>query len=1359
MNADILRYLSIIVVTLTCFVPSMRAQCLGPAEGNQICDISVSPTTLQGDGSYFAAATVTLHIAAGNPGSAAYFYLNGNVGMTEAFCSTGRYTDECSAMVPGPADVPVTFYFNATNLGTTNVSAAISIGEMCDGCWVTIPLTILPTGSPSEPPANDPDTVCPKCGSGGQPINFLNGNTWITQQDYSIPGLGGGLTLSRTWNSLWPLMSPPEESGIFGDSWRSSFEERIQLLSGGGVKYWKGNGSALFFAYTGSGGAYSISAPADDQTTLSFDSSTTLWTLAQKDGTQRIFNNAGYLTSIVDRNGNTITIDVDAANQNRIASVTAASGQVLTFHYANASYPRLCTSISDSAGTFTTYNYDFSTGRLNSVTYPDGSQSNFQYNDSNSNTLISSVTDALGRTIEAHTYDSQRRGLTSQQANDSTGHAVNGVSVTYSAYWLAANQVYVANSLGSGVKLTVSNRAQRHYLIAVDSGGTACSTCDFSAGSNFGVSQTGQQLLFQDAGGHNSTYTYDSQGNILSKSLATGDTWYYTYNSFGQVLTVTDPLGSHAGDPNHTTTYAYDTHGNLTSVTTPSPDGIIAPSVTTFTPNAQGQISQINDPLNNKTTIAYCPTGISNCPYGMVQSITDAQNNQTSYTYDTRGNRLSVTDANNNTTQFQYDLMNRLVLITYPTSPATTVQFHYDYRGRRDWVIDQNGNKTTYGYDDADRLISVTDAQTPTPAVTTYTYDSENNLTDIYDAAQNHTHFDYVNGHQLQKTTFPSHLYETYAFDLLDNLTSRTDRNGNRTVFYYDQLNRMYMKLHVADWSMANYTYDPAGRLTQVADSTGTYTFGYDNMNRLTSTGANYSFDSAGTYSMRYGYDAASNRTSMTDPQNQSTSYGYDTLNRLNSLAFNGQNPGFGFGYDALSRRTSLSRPNGVNTSYSYDSISRLLSVIHQLGSTTIDGASYTYDNAGNRNSKTDLRTNTTSDYGYDQIYQLLQVTQGASTTESYTYDPVGNRLSSLGVSPYSYNTSNELTSTPTVTYTYDNNGNTNTKSDGTQYTWDYENRLTQVVLPGSGGTVNFKYDPFGRRVQKSFTQGSTTTTTNYLYDGPNLLEEVDNSGNVLAKYTQGGIDEPLSELRSGTTSYYQQDGLDSTTSLSSSAGVLANTYSYDSFGKLTASTGTLTNPFQYTGREFDSETGLYYNRARYYDQNAGRFLSEDPTRFDGGINFYPYALNNPVNLRDPSGKSAAAVAEGVGTLVCFESGVCETVIVVGGAVIAVVEVGYIINNWYESRSRGHSDPIPYPGTKNPGQCDKEPGKCNPCPPDSPYWDQPGNAHGGTTGVHFHWYHWNQKPYPDCTCYPSRMSGGTPPTGGTPWTPGGQPWP
>jgi RHS repeat-associated protein len=187
---------------------------------------------------------------------------------------------------------------------------------------------------------------------------------------------------------------------------------------------------------------------------------------------------------------------------------------------------------------------------------------------------------------------------------------------------------------------------------------------------------------------------------------------------------------------------------------------------------------------------------------------------------------------------------------------------------------------------------------------------------------------------------------------------------------------------------------------------------------------------------------------------------------------------------------------------------------------------------------------------------------------------------------------------------------------------WGCENSSEKTAV-GSG--VTFKYDPLGRRIEKS----SSAATSVFAYDGNNLVEETNSSGAVVARYAQTeNIDESLAMLRSSTTSYYQADGLGSVTSLSNSAGALGQTYSFDSFGKQTASAGSLVNPFQYTGRELDSETGLYYYRARYYDPQAGRFLGEDPIRwFSGAANFYGYVHNDPVDLIDPLGLRATKAA------------------------------------------------------------------------------------------------------------------------------------
>jgi len=448
--------------------------------------------------------------------------------------------------------------------------------------------------------------------------------------------------------------------------------------------------------------------------------------------------------------------------------------------------------------------------------------------------------------------------------------------------------------------------------------------------------------------------------------------------------------------------------------------------------------------------------------------------------------------------------------------------------------------------------------------------------------------------------------------------------------------------------------YDALNRLTQVSDPNVTYKyqFFYDNIGRLTSTSTKYSFLSR-TLTTGYTYDAASNRVTMTDPETGVTNYGYDTLNRLTGLtpptAISGA---FGFTYDVDSRRTQLTRPNGVNSNYVYDLDSRLLSALHvKVG--TLDGATYTYDAAGNRTTKINALNAVASTFSYDSIYELQQVTQGSLTPEQYTYDAVGNRLSGpIGSEAYSYNSSNELLTSPFCSnpyaYTYDANGNTQTETQPIAncspttftltYAWDFENRLTGITSSTTGAVGSYTYDPFGRRIQKV----AGGVTTNYAYDGDSIIEELDASGSSVARYAQGlAIDEPLAMLRFGSTYFYQADGLGSVTSLSNSSGALSKTYIYDSFGNHAGGTGTLTNPFQYTAREFEPETGHYYYRARYYDTPTGRFLSEDPVRFVQAINFYPYVANDPVDLVDPTGLSAGPKEPRVGTH-CYETDSCS---------------------------------------------------------------------------------------------------------------------
>jgi len=1191
----LLLFAVISAATLFLFSTPANACSFGSPAFPYIVSATLSPGTISGNESEFAIVTVQV-CQPPPPDGADYvevlIYQSGfSATQGGAIGIGGNCTSNtCTWSGVGSGLVTVQYETNGYNYSEDPNYGTISVGY--GPPYIDLPITVLPGGQSQmgchKQLSSSPTPSC------GEPINLLSGNTWVTQHDYALPGLGGGISLDRTWNSQWPTasMSQLPLPGMFGDSWRSTYEERLVLLNNFAV-YYSLSGDHWWFSYNTNTQTYSLTNPPDQHATLTYNSVTNQYLLTLKTGETRLFGvygGVGDLISITDRNNNTTTITYD--NFYRISQVQDAGGRIVTFTYADPTSVLLATSAQDATGTIATYTYE--SGLLSNVTYPDGSQFNFTYD---SNNLLLSVTDAQLKVIESHTYDSYRRGLTSSRAN-----GVDSVTVSYPAAGVTTVTDSASNTTTYGSSYIQSAR----YVASVT--GPACASCNPQSTSSYGYDANGNRTSMVDGNGNTITYTTDANSNqtSISTTLANGQIIkpQWTYNNFAEVLTATDPLGN-------VTTNVYDPRGNLLTTTTPSPDGGTTPaSVTTFTYNTNGTLKTIKDPLNNVTTFTYYPTGLIN-------TIKDAKGNVTTYTYDARGNRLTVQDPLNGATKlttFTYDTMNRVKTITYP-GQTSSVTFHYDYRGRRDSVTDQNGNKTTYGYDDADHLTSIIDPQTPTPGVTQYSYDNENNLKTITDANNHQTIFSYFPNRTLQQTQFPSSLVETYLYDGNNNLTTKTDRKNQSIVYAYDALNRLTKKTY-PDQSTVTYTYDLNSRLIQVLDTTGTYVFTYDNMNRLTQSSTLYSFLTGSPLTVGYAYDAASNRKTMTDPQNLPTAYTYDVLNRLATLAFNGQTPAFTFGYDSLSRRTSLTRPNGLNTTYGYDPASNLLSVLHKLGSTTLDGATYTYDPANNRKTRTDKRTNVTLTYAYDNLYQLLSAKQGTTTKETYAYDPVGNRLSSLGVSPYVSNTSNELTSTPSATYSYDNDGNTLTKSGGTTYGWDIENRMISAVVPGAG-TVTFKYDPFGRRIQKSSTLG----TTDYLFDGTSLIEELANSGNVLARYTQSAwMDQPLSELRSGTTSYYEADGLTSITSLSSSTGVLANTYSYDSYGKLTASTGTLPNPFRYTAREFDPETGVYEYRARYYDQGVGRFLSEDPKQFKVGVNFYDYVRNNPANFRDPLG-------------------------------------------------------------------------------------------------------------------------------------------
>ncbi len=148
-------------------------------------------------------------------------------------------------------------------------------------------------------------------------------------------------------------------------------------------------------------------------------------------------------------------------------------------------------------------------------------------------------------------------------------------------------------------------------------------------------------------------------------------------------------------------------------------------------------------------------------------------------------------------------------------------------------------------------------------------------------------------------------------------------------------------------------------------------------------------------------------------------------------------------------------------------------------------------------------------------------------------------------------------------------------------------------------------------------------TTERYVYDGSNIDLVFDGAGVQTHRYLYGtGVDQVLADERGGTVVWALSDHQGTVRDIVAGNGTILNHVVYDSFGKVQSqSDATVAFRYGYTGREKDSETGLDYYRARYYDASNGRFISEDPIGFSAGDNnLYRYVGNSPVNAIDPSG-------------------------------------------------------------------------------------------------------------------------------------------
>ncbi|MDP3506512.1 MAG: RHS repeat-associated core domain-containing protein [Candidatus Melainabacteria bacterium] len=536
------------------------------------------------------------------------------------------------------------------------------------------------------------------------------------------------------------------------------------------------------------------------------------------------------------------------------------------------------------------------------------------------------------------------------------------------------------------------------------------------------------------------------------------------------------------------------------------------------------------------------------------------------------------------TTSFGYSLTDKVTTVTDPVGRVTTRVF--DGADRLQSVTDAQGRVIQYAYDALNRISMVTDPSSTISDTETYT---DNGLKEsTKDAKNNLTQYAYDGFDRPSVTTFAdSTTVQFSSYDDNGNLLSAATRSGSAITMTYDALNRLSTKAPAGQGTVA-YVYDLANRLLSVSKptvagdpSTGTFQRSYDTAGRFNQE--QYPDGKTVTHIL----DSNGNRTRTTWPDGYYVTRAFDQLNRLTDVFLNGSgSSSLTYAYDQLSRRSSVAMGNGASTSYAF-SLNNDLAALNQ----NFVGSSNSYS------------------FSFNNVHQLVGVGMSDNT---FVWHP-----SAAGT--VSYGTADNVNKYPTVgaaSLTYD--GNKNLTSDGTwTYSFDTENHL----LTAAAGAVSasYVYDPSGRQAQK--TVGANKTR--FIYDGLDLIATYDGAGVLQNRYVHGpGMDEPAIQVTAaGVLSFFHRDSQGSIVALTDNSGAVTNKYTYSPFGESAALSGTI---FGYTGQRYDSETGLYYYKARYFSPTLGRFLQTDPIGYAGGdLNLYAYVGNDPMNFRDPLGLSA----------------------------------------------------------------------------------------------------------------------------------------
>lgn len=1043
------------------------------------------------------------------------------------------------------------------------------------------------TQNTDEPGKNKQGEVCSpdnKACTGAEPINLLTGEEMLTLEDFTLPG---PLTLSwsRTYKS-----SNPDNCGL-GYGWTHSFSEHLEIKS-----------NRVDF-HTNEARIVSFPLPAVGSSSVNrFEK---------------------------------LSIHRTRDNCFEIASTDAELKITKHFERLETTSQLAPTRIEDSYGNHFILTYQGN--RLDRIEAQYGEFWQLEYNDQNTLASVHRVfEDGSSKTLVEYHYNNHN-DLT--KAFDANGN--------YERY-AYRNHLIAQRKLKSGYKLhfkwdstdhharcleqygdKINGQATYHYRFKWDKNNRRVAMTDTRGGTEcYQFNQQGLPIYHRSPEGSETHTQYDNLGNITAIKTPNGHFQKYTYDEQQRLIIFTDPLGhKHEFKRNDAgaVTDIYDPMGNRWQRTL----------------NSKGAVCKQINPLGETLNFSYNTLGLIN-------SVTNAEGNSWHYIWDNKGKITAIKDPLGRHTRYSYNAEGKLAKITYPdflTSEfefddagsclfikerdGKTSRFEYNELGLITKITDHNNRITQYSYDGLSQIVRKVDSK---GHILRYQYDGERNLVGLTN--QNGEQYKLVydlDERLIQEVGFDGRIQE-YHYDAEGNLIGKADISRDRKTSLNEIVFKRDVNGQLLEQAQLNpngihrlnrFEYDALGRLVKAENKQRQLKWAFDAAGRITE-------DHQDQYVIKHRYNKSGVKTQSILPSGDTVDYTYNLLNQFSGLNFNGQSV-TQVQHDVFGREIARQHGNQLSTEYRYDPQGRLIA--QRTGKQSAKGQfkavshrRLNYNNQGLLQQIED-KLRGKIQYHYDALDRLVQV--DGPNPEQIIHDPAGNILSTQGDTKITGSMSekgNRLNHFSDQHFTYDDLGNRFSTRRGkgqsqiTQFCYDALNQLQSVETEDLKTT--YAYDPLGRRISKQTDQ----KRVEFLWMGDILLSETTQVAEASHSKTylfQPGTFEPIAFVQDKQIYHYHLDHLGTPQEITNSKGKLVWAASYRAYGNLAiAHKDEVENNLRFQGQYFDEETGLHYNRFRYYDPNCGRFINQDPIGLLGGLNNYLY-VPNPTGWVDPFGLTA----------------------------------------------------------------------------------------------------------------------------------------